>query len=187
MPNATQTDVITDMIAIDIYIYTFTFSAPCSRIWFGSKLLMINVWAILYRIHVTQTNPWHVIMPWHSIPPFFLHNIFARRQLNVRIYRFTPNLDRAESWLADTDPHHVMYLKTFLENNIYSMSQSLNASMRIIKSSLPWLKVLNSVFHRRLKYLDISVSAAVQAGSNPELQSTILPSQHKTESAQFFQ
>ena len=81
----------------------------------------------------------------------------------MRIYRFTPNLDRAESWLADTDPHHVMYLKTFLENNIYSMSQSLNASMRIIKSSLPWLKVSNSVFHRRLEYLSALKSKVINS------------------------
>ena len=111
----------------------------------------LNVWAILYSCDTNQPVTRHNAMTLNT--PVFLHNIFAWRQLNVRIYRFTPNLDRTESWLADTDPHHVMYLETFVENNIYRMSQCLNASMRVIKSSRPWLQVSNSVFHRRLEYL----------------------------------
>ena len=72
-----------------------------------------------------------------------IHNEFARRQLNVRIYRFTPNLDRAVPRLADAD--QVMALK--FEG--------------IIKSSRPWLhvtgiQVSNSAFHRRLKYISNS-------------------------------
>ena len=43
------------------------------------------------------------------------------------------------------------------------MSQSLNASMRIIKSSLPWLKVSNSVFHRRLEYLSALKSKVINS------------------------
>ena len=38
-----------------------------------------------------------------------IHNICALRQLNVRIYRLTPNLDRAVPRLADAD--QVMALK----------------------------------------------------------------------------
>ena len=40
-----------------------------------------------------------------------IHNIFAGRQLNVRIYRFTPDLDRTVPWLADADADQVMALR----------------------------------------------------------------------------
>ena len=55
--------------------------------------------------------------------------------------------------------------KHFLKiiSTVWVMSQSLNASMRVIKSSLPWLKVLNSVFHRRLEYLSALKSKVINS------------------------
>ena len=76
-----------------------------------------------------------------------IHNEFARRQLNVRIYRFTPNLDRAVPRLADAD--QVMALK--FEGIIKIKKESNQAALGYM------LQVSNSAFHRRLKYKYLSL------------------------------